>query len=148
MVKKGALKVIKPRKERKSSLLKFPEVQGIVNLELKLYIAVNDSSYTKIGDITGVSKARFSEMKIEVTKGSGKFVHELSQSVLDPLIGRGIVPLEKIENYIDVSDPKKAQWLARKKLDRDIELLQGRNKPVIERIREVIDQMKKEAGID
>jgi len=64
MVKKGALKVIKPRKERKSSLLKFPEVQGIVNLELKLYIAVNDSSYTKIGDITGVSKARFSEMKI------------------------------------------------------------------------------------
>lgn len=128
-------------------MLKFPEIQAIVNDEIWRYIYENKSSYTKIAEMTNLSKARFSELK--KTDALGRFVFVLSESVLDRLIGRNIVSLEAIKKDLVINDDTeegkaKGFWLKRQEMLRDLESLQMRGFP----IKELIDKAKEEAGIE
>lgn len=71
---------------------------------------------------------------------SGKFIHPLSESILEPLVGRDIVLLESIENDIDISDPRKAEWLEIQRWLRALKVLASRGYPVDAKLAE----MKKE----
>ena len=128
------------KKQRESRLLKFPEIQDKVNKILWQYIYDNNCSYTWIAEVTGLSKGRFTDLKkVE----SGKFIHPLSESILEPLVGRDIVLLESIEKDIDISDPKKAEWLENQRRLRIIKYLASRGYPIDEKLKEVIEELNR-----
>jgi hypothetical protein len=131
---------------RTSNLLKFPEIQAIVNDEIWRYIYENRSSYTKIAEMTNLSKARFSELK--KINSSGRFMFELSESVLDPLVGRNIVPLDKVMEHIVIDDTEtgksKAEWAILQGYLKDLKALRSKKYPV----QELLNHAKKEAGVE
>lgn len=109
------------KRERETRLLKFPELQAYVNEKVWQYLFREHTTYTRVAELCEVSKSRFSELK--VLDSSGRYVHTLSESVLNPLVRRGIVALHDIEQHLDTSDPKKLEWLERQRLHQEIDNL-------------------------
>ena len=132
------------KRSRESKLLKFPEIQTIVNDILWDYIHDNYSSYSQIARNAGVSKSRFSDIK--KTDKCGRFKHLLPETLLEPLIWEDIVPLKKIEAHIDLTDPQKVLWLHYQRYKQDLKKLRDAKYPT-EKIDEMFAQMKKEAGV-
>ena len=108
------------KRERETKLLKFPELQAIVNEEVWKYLFREHTTYTRIAEMCGISKARFSELKL---MNDGQYAYVLSESVLNPLIRRGIVELHTIEQQLDTADPRKRDWLNRQRLHQEIDEL-------------------------
>lgn len=109
------------KRERETKLLKFPELQAIVNEEVWKCLFREHTTYTRIAEMCGISKARFSELKL--MNGDGRYAYVLSESVLNPLIRRGIVGLHTIEQRLDTADPRKQDWLNRQRLHQEIDEL-------------------------
>lgn len=126
------------KRERETRLLKFPELQAIVNEEVWKCLFRQHTTYTRIAEMCGVSKARFSELKL---MNDGRYAHVLSESVLNPLIRRGIVELHTIEQQLDTADPRKRDWLNRQRLHQEIDELLA-NGHSIDQVRAKIMELK------